>query len=187
MGDVRKDKLPFDEQWREYVETERQLIQADPRWWYEISILINRHTYRHWFINLLTEWEDEMARTRAPKQSADKRPQPASWTQFVTIAVSEADTPRIATAYPDSDAVYIDFERLLIGGYRVGFSYDAPRDAIICSVTCKSEGSPNYGKTFTAFAGDWYTALKVACFKHYHVAEETWDGGETTPSRPAFG
>lgn len=179
--------IPFDEQWTELMTLERRLITEDPARWIESARMLYRHAYKAWFLDLLNLWSDTMARSKQPPTPAPKKTPQASWTQFVTIAVSEADKPKIALMYPDSSEVFVDFTRLLVAGYRVSFSYDAPRDAVICAVTCKAEGDPNNGMTFTAFAGDWYTALTVAMYKHYHVAGEVWNADSAAAQRPDFG
>ena len=179
--------MDFSQQWDDYILSHEASIERSPRDWFEYARIADRHTFKPYFMRLLNLWSDTMARGKTLPTAKKQSTQSASWTQFVNIPVSAEDEPKMRAAYPSSAEVYGAMEDLLVGGYRISFNYDAQRDAIICAVTCKSEGNPNVGKTFTSFAGDWYTALTVSCYKHFQVTDEVWDAGGTAAQRPVFG
>jgi len=112
----------------------------------------------------------------------------AKWnTTFVDIPLAGSTWDDIADEWKGADAVFGAASGLLEDGYRLGFSYSGQNDAFTCSVTCKDEASPNFGKTFTAFAGSWYEALQTALYKHYVVAQANWGGESVTGNKPSFG
>lgn len=119
-------------------------------------------------------------------------PQPekvkATWnTTFVDISMAGHSLDDVSAAFPTVENVYETVAGLLENGYRLGFSYNPQNDAFICSVTCKSEGNPNMGKTFTAFAGTWFEAVQVALYKHYVVSETIWGTGGQGEGKARFG
>lgn len=178
----------FNQQWDELMIWERAQIEERPFQWFEMARTLYKWQYKQWFLGLLNYFGDvHMARGKsAPPQK--KLPEKASgWTTFVTISLDVADEKRLQTEFMKSEDVYAAFDELIRTGYRVGFSFDFTRDAVICSVTCKEETDPNFAKTFTSFADDWYTALRVSCYKHFSKAQRVWEGGEAPVSRPKFG
>lgn len=174
-------------QWHEYIAYERELQRDDPRHWFRMAVFQNRYRTRRWFLDLLDDLGDAiMARGKGTVRSGTKQQQ-QQWTTFVNIPVPSEALDEIREMWREADTTYDGLESLVREGYRVSFSFNGATDAVICAVTCKSDGDPNNGKTFTSFAGDWYTALQVALYKHYVVAGQIWGDGEAGSSRPAIG
>lgn len=105
------------------------------------------------------------------------------WTRFVDLPLTGWSKSDVAERYSSWDDFASDLAGLLAGGYRVAVSYNEGNNSFIASVTCRAVGDPNQGSTFTAFAGDWVTALQVAAFKHYVVAKGVWSSiaGDNSP------
>lgn len=178
----------FDQEWDELMVFERGQIEARPEHWFYMVRYLYKWQYKQWFLSLLTYFGDvEMARGKT-KTEQTKLPQSAGqFTQFVNYTLPETHGDALAAYMGKADKVYADWTSLLRAGYRVGFSYDSRTDAIICSLTARDEGDPNFGKTMTSFAGDWYTALAVAMYKHYTALNEDWTSVSSPTHRPAFG
>nr|CRY95062.1 hypothetical protein [uncultured prokaryote] len=109
------------------------------------------------------------------------------WTTFVEITLDGHSKEDITTAFPTVDDVHDVVTDMLTEGYRFSFTHNKQNDAIIVSVTSKDENSPNFGCTFTSFAGDWFTALRVAAYKHVIVAEGQWVRDGKPVARAEFG
>lgn len=97
-----------------------------------------------------------------------------NWTRFVDISLGEYSKADIGERYGTWDDFAGDVAGLLASGYRVGVSFNEGNHSYIVSVTCRAIGDANEGCTFTSFAGDWLTALQVACFKHFVVTKGVW-------------
>jgi hypothetical protein len=127
-----------------------------------------------------------MARGKGAKKPPTQNS--TNWnTKFVDIPLTGVTFAEIAETFEKEDAVFDAFSDLLADGYRVGFTYNPANDAVICSVTCRDDESVNAGCTFTAFAGNWFDALRVALYKHFVIAEQNWTRGGRDESRPQFG
>jgi len=165
----------------------RQSIEDDPMGWVRHQVTVRSSVSKAWFLRLLAEaGEVEMARGLAGKPSATKKaPSKDIW--FVNVAVSVEQAPDIELEYNAWENIEKDWLHVLHGGYRTGFNYDASKDAIICSLTCRDDGNPNYNGVLNAFASDWQTALKVVLFKHFHVLDESWTQETGAVTRAAFG
>lgn len=62
-------------------------------------------------------------------------------------------------------------------GYRFGVSWSGEHQTYTVSMTGRSDGNPNSGLCMTSFAGSLETALWLAVYKHFLVAEEDWTQG----------
>lgn len=113
-----------------------------------------------------------------------KNPQ---FTEFVNYTLDPDIQGDIDKQFPTQESVWTGLQTLLESGYKVSFSYDFPRSAVIVALTCRNEESTNNGKTLTSFAGDWYDALKVAQYKHFYALDEDWTNANSGQSRPVYG
>jgi len=118
----------------------------------------------------------------AGKATPDK-----NFTTFVNFTLSAECADDMRDKFPNVNSVLDALEVFLETGYKVGFSYDFPRGAVICALTCRNEESVNEGKTLTSFAGTWEDALRAAAYKHFFALEQDWRRAETNENRPAFG
>lgn len=171
----------------DFVEFHLGYIAGDARGWFRWAVFMHRWQYRPWFLRLLSALGDvTVARGKTSKPVVQSKGAVGSvW--FVNVSVSEADAGKIEDFFPSVDAVYDAMVEVMVDGYRVAFNYDMGRDAIIASLTCRNEGLANHNGVLNAFAGDWFTALKVVLFKHYVVLGEAWSKGDGAVNRPAFG
>lgn len=164
---------------------ERQ--RADLRAWFRWAAFMYRWQTSRWFFELLDNMEGiAMARGKG-RQAAPISRSKAGSVWFVNVAVAVADEGKIADFLPTADAVYDGMMELMMAGYRIGFNYDMQRDAVIASLTCRDDKSANHNGVLNAFAGDWFTALRVVMYKHYVILNEDWTAAETGAARPAFG
>lgn len=174
-------------EFQDFVDSHYERQQGDPRGWFRWAAFMYKWQTARWFMGLLNNLEVcNMARGKKGQNGAAERRSGASvW--FVNVAVSVNDEGKIADFLPSADAVYDAMVEVMTSGYRVGFNYDMSRDAVICSLTCRDDKSPNNGGVLNAFAGDWFTALRVVLYKHYVILNEVWNETDAAASRPLFG
>lgn len=177
----------FDEKhFRDLERAYDAMLVSRPAWLYRYWLV-----HRHWktvlvcdFLNLYLGERSIMARGQ---KNVPAKPASGQWTQFVDISLTGTKPEAVSAAFPTSDKIDEAVVALLEAGYRLSFSYNSQTDAFICSVTCKAETSPNNGKTFNAFAGDWAFALQCALYKHFVVAKGVWGSPDAKTERPSFG
>lgn len=177
----------FSEQWSELITLLDSHRQLNAREWFRSLVRHDRWRTSYWVLRQLHEWGHEtMARgTRKPavtKAAANKQ-----WTTFVEISLAGHDMAKIEAEFSSPDALFDSLSNMFAAGYRISLSHNVQNDAIIASVTCKDDDSVNAGCTFTSFAGDWFTALKIAAYKHFVVTQENWIGVAGKTDRPMFG
>jgi hypothetical protein len=103
------------------------------------------------------------------------------WKGFVNYVLSEEDK----AAYSEWDVDDHDLWLLVAGheqcGYKLSHTYNAKNDTFNANYVCNDEKSPNKGYCLSAFAPDWYNAVKILAFKHEVVLDGIWVGKESRP------
>lgn len=168
----------------EYLDNQRR---TSPRLWFRSMVIHDRNRSSNWVLRQLNQWGIE---TMARGKGTEKKPSVASssaWTTFVEISLEGHSKDDLMQAFPEVDDVHDAVTDMMVEGYRFSFSHNKQNDAMIVSVTCKNDDSPNVGCTYTSFAGDWFAALRVAVYKHIVVAEGQWVRDGKPVARAEFG
>lgn len=177
----------FSEQWDDLIAWLDRERRDQPRQWFRSLVCHDRWRTSYWVMRQINEWGKETMARGKSKPSTAKTASNKQWTTFVEISLAGHDLADIEQAFGTVDALFDALHNMLVDGYRVSLSHNVQNDAIIASVTCKDEDSTNAGCTYTSFAADWVTALKIAAYKHYIVTEQNWLGVAGTSTKPAFG
>lgn len=177
----------FDDQWVELIAHLDSQRADNSREWFKSLVRHDRWRTSYWVLRQLNLWGVETMARGAKKPLAAKAAANKQWTTFVEISLAGHDMAQIEAEMGSVDALFDALSVMLTEGYRISLSHNVQNDAIIASVTCKDEDSVNAGCTFTSFAKDWVTALKIAAYKHYVVTEQNWIGVAGQSTAPAFG
>lgn len=175
------------EQWVELRAWHEAALTVNGRKWFRMCMFVERNYNWPWLLELFTIHGGGTVARGKSQRNASGTGNSGSWTKFVEIPLTGVKKADIEKVFGSPDVVSDTFEKLVDEGYRMSFSKDYRQDAVICSVTCKQEGSPNEGCTFTAFAGSWFAALQVALYKHFVVSKENWNANAQLPSGELFG
>jgi len=117
--------------------------------------------------------EEQMARGKSKPTAAANGG--GTWqTEFVNIPLGGASLETVQLTLPTAEIVFDTFDELLLEGYKFSFGLNAGNDAVMCTVTCRADGSVNKGLTCTSFAADWFTALQVSLYKHFQITKGDW-------------
>lgn len=146
-----------------------------------------RSSKGHEFADCLTHTLEIITMARGKGSTTENTGGAQGWTTFVDIPIAGVSPSDLDDRYGSWDDFDSDLSALLSSGYRVGVSYNSGNSAFIVSVTCRDDSSPNVGCTFTSFAGEWWTAIKVALYKHYVVTEGDWKKGGKANTTGHFG
>lgn len=181
-------QLPaFDEQWEMFIDLLDAWRTEEPRRLFKSLVTMDRWRVSYWVLRQLNLWSVETMARGKTKAAARTAPGAKQWTNFVEISLAGHDMAMIEAEMGSVDALFDALSTMFTEGYRISLSHNVQNDAIIASVTCKDDESVNAGCTFTSFAGDWVTALKIAAYKHFVVTEQNWIGVAGVSTRPSFG
>lgn len=174
-------------EWNEYMQYQYATQAVDPKSWYRAFLRENRYKAKNYVLRLLNAYGDAIMARGKKLQPAQTNRATNAWTEFVDVPMSGVEMQDVVDAYRVDDTMYDAVVNLLQTGHRLSFSYNPSNDAIIVTVTCKNVDSPNNGKTFTSFAGDWHTGLMVALYKFENILPENWAELSAKSNKPLFG
>lgn len=108
------------------------------------------------------------------------------WNGYVNVPIPADIVDEVEAYMKDTNVVWADYNQAVIDGYRFSQSYDEDNKSFKASLTCYDGDSDNFGKAMSSFGSDFYTALAVVLYKHFHITGEDWNGFEA-PARKSFG
>jgi hypothetical protein len=120
-------------------------------------------------VNYLREVVYEMA-TKAPR---DKKRE-VTFNGFVNHLLTPEDKELFKTWDCDDHDLWILLQTDIQSGYKISVSFNTQNDTFNATYMCTDEDSPNHGYCLSAFAPDWYNAVKSLVFKHNVVLECVW-------------
>lgn len=173
--------------WDGLAEATTEGLLLDPVATLDRLIMHNKWSLGQWLWGSLVKAGIlDMARGKGQKSTVSKESS-GGWTTFIDISLAGHDVEASLDKYQSADSFYDGVAGMIEDGYRFSLVYNPNNDAVICSVTCKNEDSPNHGCTFNAFADTWYDAIRIALVKHFEVAGEKWMNDGRKAVRPKYG
>lgn len=151
---------------------ERAVIVAREERWEQAK------TVEMWLRNLdfYREWAYEMAGAKVTSKSVDQE-----WKGFVNYVLSETDKEQYSLWGVDDHDLWLLVAGHQQCGYKLSVSFNAKNDTFNATYVCNDEKSPNKGYCLSAFAPDWYNAVKILAYKHDVVLDGLWVGKESKP------
>ncbi len=94
---------------------------------------------------------------------------------FVNYVLSEADKAEYKKWDVDDHDLWLAMSSDLMSGYKLSVSYNKQNDTFTATYMCNDTDSPNVGYCLSAFAPDWYNAVRSLVFKHNIVLDCVWN------------
>lgn len=130
-------------------------------------------TVEFWLDNLL--WFIERAYTVAGAKVTKKTDFP-EFKGYVNYVLSDENKAVFSSWDIDDHDLWL----LVAGhnqcGYKLSVSFNPKNDTFNATYMCNDTSSPNAGFCLSAFAPDWYNAVKILAFKHDVVLDGVWNG-----------
>lgn len=118
-----------------------------------------------------------MAATKAPAQ---RKSGPVEFKGFVNYVLSEEDKTAFKAWDVDDHDLWLLLATDIQIGYKLSVSYNKQNDTFSATYMCNDPGSQNAGYCLSAFAPDWYNAVKSLVFKHNEVLDTIWNTERAT-------
>lgn len=150
------EKIIWDEKG---VTVERQLRwkqAADIEWWFND---LPRHIERCYV---------------AQKKLAPKADEKVEFKGFVNYVLSDEDKGLYSAWDVDDHDLFLLAAGACQQGYKMGVSFNPKNDTFVATFMCNDGNSANAGLLLSAFAPDWYNAVKLLVFKHEVVLVGAW-------------
>lgn len=118
------------------------------------------------------------ALSMAAKAVKKNVPGKTEWKGFVNYVLSVDDKVRFGKWDIDDKDLFSLVAGDVSSGYKISVSFNSQNDTFVASYMCNADGDPNQGYMLSAFAPDWYYAVRSLCFKHNVVLEGVWPIGK---------
>lgn len=119
---------------------------------------------------LSTYLGDDMGRD--PKTKKDKYV--FTWRGFKDVKLSDAQKAGFEAWDVQDNELYELLATIVQGGYKFSCVYNTSNDTFIATLTGGQGSGAADGYSMSAFAPDWYNALRVLVFKHVEILGGDW-------------
>lgn len=149
---------------------ERSIIPARDKKWEQAR------TVEYWWNDLPRHIE----RCYVPaKKAVPKVEQRVEFKGFVNYVLSAADKEAFGHWDVDDHDLFLLAAGCVQSGYKMGISYNGKNDTFTATLMCTDGDSGNAGLILSAFAPDWYNAVKSLIFKHDVVLDGAWGAAQS--------
>lgn len=108
------------------------------------------------------------------------------WQGYCNINITEHLVDDAQQYMTDDKTVWFEFNQALTSDYRISLNYDGDQENFKATMTCYAPDDENFGYAMSAYGGDFYTAIAAVLFKHFHVADKSWQEYKSATKR-SFG
>lgn len=155
------------------------------------------HTCLHWkkacrpqtehFYHNIVRLERALERIDILTRGKAKQKQQVEWKGFVNVRMGEAEREQFVSWDCHDNDVFVEVAGLLNAGYKVTANLQNDMKTVNVSATGTSINPTNAGYTVSAYAADYYTALRVLLFKVLVIMPADWSELETNSPTADFG
>lgn len=155
------------------------IVRLEAIIWAEKGVVVPRdkrweqaRTLEFWFNDLVRHIEG--CYMPAKKIAASEKKQ-AEFKGFVNYVLSAEDKEMFSKWDVDDHDLFLLAAGGCQQGYKMGVSFNPKNDTFTATFMCTDSDSPNAGYILSAFAPDWYNAVKSLLFKHDVVLYGIWN------------
>lgn len=125
-----------------------------------------------WFVNAtIHHLQTDSERLRELLGMPAKGREQSSWVGFVDIKLTNEEKEQFSAWDVNDEDLWIIFEDVIRTGHKVAVTYNKQNDNFVASFTGLEANKTNAGYTLSAFAPNWYAAVRVLVFKHSMILE----------------
>lgn len=158
----------------------KSLDQGIRRLWGEMSDLRTHPPSRRddllWNVKVSLSWLETYTRElREEMGMANKKVTENGWIGFVDVTLTSDEKELFGAWDIHDEDLWLLLVDAMVGGHKVSLSYNKQNETFGASFTGVSPDGENKGYTLSAFAADWYTAVRVLMFKHSVILHGVWE------------
>lgn len=148
------------------LRTDKTLSRGAVCWW---VMAIAEHLHQD---NLVLREIAGMPKTET-KQS--------EWRGFVDVKLTQDEKEKFAAWDVQDGDLWVFMADSIASGHKLSLTYNKQNDQYVASFTGQQEKGSNAGLTLSAYAKDWYDAIRVLVFKHAVLLEADWSRAKDRP------
>jgi hypothetical protein len=151
-----------------------------------VSLKNRRGKQKGAFVSDLNDWffwmfalEEEL-RERLGVAKRDERQ--SNWRGFVDVKMTDEEKQLFAQWDVHDNDLFLLMSEAVAAGHKLSISFNKQNDTFVCSFTGNDGTGKHEGYTLTAYAGDWYIAVRALVFKHAVLLNSDWTVAADRPS-----
>lgn len=141
-------------------------LRHDPRQkWGDVSFYIQA-TLLH-----IEEYQAELRERNGMPKQENKR---AEWQGFADVKLTSEEKETYKGWDIHDEDLWIIVVDSISSGHKLSVTYNKQNDQFVASFTGQAGTGKNEGFTLSAYAKNWYDAIRVLAFKHSVLLEGVW-------------
>lgn len=109
---------------------------------------------------------------------SNKKQSESGWVGFVDVTLTSKEKELFGAWDMQGDDLWVMLVDAMTHGHKVSLSYNRQNETFGASFTGTDPDGSNKGFTLSAFAADWYTAVRVLVFKHAVLLDFDWKNAD---------
>lgn len=106
----------------------------------------------------------------------------STWKGFVECKLTEQEKENFAEWDVHDNDLFLLLSEAVIAGHKQSLTWNKQNETFVFSLTGNDGSGKHEGYTLSAFAGDWYIALRVLLYKHCVLLEGDWTKAKDRPT-----
>lgn len=140
------------------------------------SALVGEVVYLFDWMHICTRHLRE--RTGMPTKKNDR----GEWHGFVECKLTDAEKELFGQWDIHDGDLFVLLSAATCTGLKLSLTFNKQNEHFVASFTGGAESGKNEGWTLSAFAPDWYNAVRALLFKHEVLLADGWDAAKDRPS-----
>lgn len=122
----------------------------------------------------LTEASWYTERLREKLGMAKRESKEVTWQGFVDVKLTAVEKDVYGQWDVQDDDLWVLVVDAIGSGHKLSITYNRQNDQFVASFTGQTGTKGNEGFTLSAYAKDWYNAIRVLAYKHAILLESDW-------------
>lgn len=106
----------------------------------------------------------------------------STWKGFVDVKMSEQEKELFSAWEVHDDDLFVLLADAVAHGHKMSLTFNKQNDTFVASFTGNEGTKDHEGYTLSAYAGDWYLAVRALLFKHTVLLDLNWKNASDRPS-----
>lgn len=106
----------------------------------------------------------------------------STWKGFVDVKLTEQEKENFTQWDVHDNDLFLLLAEAVVAGHKQSLTWNKQNETYVFSFTGNEGAGKHEGYTLSAFAGDWYIALRVLLYKHHVLLEGDWSKAKDRPT-----
>lgn len=106
----------------------------------------------------------------------------STWKGFIECKFTESEKEAFAQWDVHDEDVFVLLSEAVVAGHKLSLTFNKQSETFVASFTGNEGAGKHEGYTLSAYAGDWYLAVRAIVFKHAVLLAGDWQTAKERPT-----